>query len=130
MRCCQGQTQSPKRPANTAQSNPHKPNHKLTKPMNLKEIITKVLENPQSELILTEDGFDWAPKSNNWATEYLSLLDREGMLQATPTGEPDAEGLAEWVRDNVGDWLRAEVNATEDYDRDRIAFLARLFAAI
>jgi hypothetical protein len=98
--------------------------------MNLTEIITKVLENPQSDLILTEDGFDWAPKSNNWSTEYLSLLDREGMLQATPTGEPDAEGLAEWVRDNVGEWLRAEVNATDDHDRERIAFLARLFTAI
>ena len=96
----------------------------------LAEIITKVLENPQSELILTEDGFDWAPKSNNWSTEYLSLLDREGMLQATQTGEPDAEGLAEWVRDNVGEWLRAEVNATDDHDHDRIAFLERLFSAI
>lgn len=98
--------------------------------MNLAEIITKVLSNSQADLILTENGFDWAPKSNNWSTEYLSLLDREGMLQATPTGEPDAEGLAEWVRDNVASWITAEINATEDYDHDRIAFLERLFSAI
>jgi hypothetical protein len=98
--------------------------------MNLTEIITKVLSNSQLELVLTEDGYDWAPKSNNWATEYLSLLDREGMLQATPTGEPDAEGLAEWVRDNVASWIAAEINTTDDHDHDRIEFLKRLFSAI
>lgn len=98
--------------------------------MNLAEIITKVLNNSQSDLILTEDGFDWAPKNNQWKTEYLSLLDREGMLQATPTGEPVAEDLAEWVRDNVASWISAEINTTDDYDQDRIAFLERLFSAI
>lgn len=98
--------------------------------MNLTEIITKVLENSQADLILTEDGYDWAPKSNNWSTEYISLLDREGLLQATPTGEPDAEGLAEWVRDNVASWISAEINATDDHDQERIVFLNRLLENI
>lgn len=110
-------------------------NKSTTKKMNtshthLTALIERVLGNSQSDLILTEDGYDWAPKSNNWSTEYISLLDREGLLQATPTGEPDAEGLAEWVRDNVGEWLRAEVNATDDHDHDRIAFLNRLLENI
>lgn len=96
--------------------------------MNLTEIITKVIENSQIELVLTQDGYDWAPKSNTWSTEYLSLLDREGMLQATPTGEPDAEGLAEWVRDNVVEWIQIAID-NED-DNDRVMFLERLFSAI
>lgn len=96
----------------------------------LTALIERVLNNSQSDLILTEDGFDWAPKSNNWSTEYLSLLDREGLLQATPVGEPDASALAEWVQDNVVEWVAAEINATDDYDDDRIEFLKRLLSAI
>lgn len=96
----------------------------------LTALIERVLGNSQSDLILTEDGYDWAPKSNNWSTEYISLLDREGLLQATPTGEPDAEELAEWVRDNVASWISAEINATDDHDQERIVFLNRLLENI
>ncbi len=101
--------------------------------MNLAEIIAKVLSNSQIDLILTENGFDWAPKSNNWSTQYLSLLDREGMLQATHTGEPNAEDLAEWVRENANQWIQVAIDNEEDEhepNRERVTFLEHLFSVI
>jgi hypothetical protein len=47
--------------------------------------------------------------------------------------EPDAEGLAEWVQDNVREWIRGaistEIQEHEPSD-ERIAFLNRLLENI
>ncbi len=97
--------------------------------MNLIEIITKVLSNSQINLILTEDGYDWAPKNNQWQTEYMVLLDQDGAVQATPSGRPDARELAEWVRENVQEWIRDAIDQEEDLyepNEARLAFFNTL----
>lgn len=101
--------------------------------MTLTEIIEKCLEHSQVDLVLTEDGYDWMPKSNAWSTEHLNILDGEGMRMAWQAeGEPNAEDLAEWVRDNVASWIETAIDTAHRYehDEDRIAFLERLRDAI
>ncbi len=100
----------------------------------LTALIERVLGNSQIDLVITEDGYDWLPRDNRWTTEYLSLLDQEGLLSAWQVdGEPDAGGLAEWVQDNVREWIRGaistEIQEHEPSD-ERIAFLNGLLENI
>jgi|LakMenE01Jun11ns_1017448.scaffolds.fasta_scaffold9335751_2 hypothetical protein len=91
------------------------------------EAIGQVLENQQLNLVLTEDGYDWCPKDNTWGSEYLSLLDSEG-IRMRWEDEPRAEDVADWVRANVAEWVTSTIYDQERYgdDLDRLAFLKGL----
>lgn len=115
---------------------------KPTKKMNtshkhLTDLIRGILANAwhsQINLCLTEEGYDWIPKGNRWETQHLCLVDQDGLLSAWQSDEePDAEGLAEWVQDNVREWIRGaistEIQGHEPSD-ERIAFLNRLLENI
>lgn len=95
--------------------------------MNLTEIIEKVLNNSQINLVITEYGYDWMPKNFSGQTEFLSIIDQDGLIAAWyAPGEPKAEGLAEWVLENTWEWIYDAIDNEEsahEPNEERIAFL-------
>lgn len=92
------------------------------------EAIEQVLENQQLDLVLTEDGYESRPKNNTWATDSIVLLDGEG-IRARWEGEPSADGVAEWVRDNIKEWVNIAIDNEEDElygNPDKLVFLKGL----
>lgn len=115
---------------------------KPTKKMNtshkhLADLISGILANAwhsQVNLCLTEEGYDWIPKGNRWETQHICLVDQDGLLSAWQSDEePDAERLAEWVADNVREWIYDAIEQEEDShepNNERIAFLDGLLENI
>lgn len=104
--------------------------------MNLSEIITKVLNNSQIRLVLTEDGFDWMPNDFTGSTQFFEIIDQDGLLTVTAChahGEATAQDLAEWIQENIHHWIQVAIDNEEDEhepNRERITFLEHLFSTI
>jgi hypothetical protein len=92
------------------------------------EAIEQVLKNQQLDLVLTEGGYESCPKNNTWSSEFLVLLDGEG-IRVRWEGEPNAGDVAEWVCDNVNEWVNIAIDSEEDElygNSDKLVFLKGL----
>jgi hypothetical protein len=99
--------------------------------MTLAEIITKVLTNPQLNVVLTEDGFDWMPTDFSGETPFLGIANQEGLYNMAGNADPLTviDGLAEYITDNIREWICDAIDNEQDAhepDDERIGFLGLL----
>jgi hypothetical protein len=104
--------------------------------MTLTEIITKVLENPQLDVVLTEEGYDWMPNDFTGTTPFLVIADDEGLQNMAGDANPAevVDYLAEYIRDNIREWIydaiEWERRPYHDKDEERLSFLYALLEKV
>lgn len=89
--------------------------------MNLSEIITKVLNNSQIRLVLTEDGFDWMPNDFTGSTQFLAIADDAALQHIAGDAEPleVVDFIADYINDNIREWICDAIDQEEDSHEPR-----------